>query len=46
MANVKKGNYRPAQQWWKHLRKEWRKYFWHRERQAAKADIKNRLKDF
>lgn len=39
MATVKKGTLTAAKQWWVHLRKEWRRDFWHRERRAAKAQI-------
>jgi hypothetical protein len=40
MAHKQKGNRTTAQVWWKHLRKEWRRRFWHRERQAAKKEIR------
>ncbi len=41
MANVKKGLLVPPPQWWKHL-KEYKRFFWHRQRQAEKQDIKKR----
>ncbi len=39
MANVKQGNLKPSQQWWKHL-KDWKKIFWKAERQAHKKNIR------
>lgn len=36
MANVKQGHLNGAPQWWKHLR-DWKKVFWHAERQSAKT---------
>jgi hypothetical protein len=38
MANVKKGNLTPPPQWWKHLR-DWKRFFWKRERVAQKKEI-------
>jgi hypothetical protein len=42
MANVKKGLLVPPPQWWKHLR-EYKRFFWGRQRLAEKKDIKQRL---
>lgn len=39
MANVKKGNMTKPPQWWKHL-KEWKRFFWKKERKAQKKQIK------
>jgi hypothetical protein len=36
MAGVKKGTMTPPPQWWKHLRKFWRRRFWKAERKAQK----------
>lgn len=44
MANVKKGQLTPPPQWWKHLR-DWKGFFWGRERQAAKEEIKKEIDD-
>jgi hypothetical protein len=35
MANVKQGQTVPAPQWWKHL-KDWKRFFWKKQRQANK----------
>jgi hypothetical protein len=43
MANVKKGQLTSPPQWWKHLR-DWKKTFWHKERQNVKKEI-NKLKE-
>jgi len=40
MASIKKGTLTPPQQWWKHL-KDYKKFFWHRERRAWKKQIQN-----
>ena len=42
MANVKKGNFKPPGQWWKHLR-TLKRLFWKRERSAAKQDCRKQI---
>ncbi len=44
MANVKKGQLTAAPQWWKHLR-DWKRVFWHAERQAGKDEINEQIED-
>lgn len=44
MATVKKGTHVPAPQWWRHLR-DWKRLYWRRERAAAKAEIKNQVRE-
>jgi len=41
MAN--KSKLTKAPQWWKHLRKYWKKKFWKKERQNEKKDNLNKL---
>ena len=38
MATVKKGQTVPAGEWWKHLRKFGRRFFWKRQRAAFKRE--------
>jgi hypothetical protein len=44
MANVKRGNLKPAPQWWKHLR-DWKRVFWKSERKAQNKSIKKELNE-
>lgn len=34
-----KTKHTPPPQWWKHLR-DWKRFFWHKERQNVKRDIR------
>jgi hypothetical protein len=43
MANVKQGNISKSPQWWKHLRKEWKRIFWKKERKAQQREIKKEV---
>lgn len=42
MATKKKGILSRAPQWWKHL-KDFKRVFWHKERKAAKKEIREQL---
>jgi hypothetical protein len=44
MATIKKGTLAKSKQWWKHM-KEYKKVFWHSERQLVKKDIKKRVSE-
>lgn len=39
MASKKKGISTPAPQWWKHLRPEYKRIFWKKERKVQKEKI-------
>jgi hypothetical protein len=39
MASVKQGTLTPPPQWWKHL-KEYKRFFWKKERRAWRAEIR------
>lgn len=46
MATVKKGTLTPppaSAGWWKHLRRDGKRWFWRRERKAAKRWIAERV---
>lgn len=43
MANVKKGQLVRPPQWWKHLRKDWRRIFWKKNRQAEKKQVRKEV---
>jgi hypothetical protein len=45
MATVKKGITVPAGQWWKHLRRIGRRFFWKRQRKEFKRDAQKELRD-
>ena len=40
MANIKKGLLSRTVQWWKHLRPEWKRVQWKKEREAEKKFIR------
>ncbi len=40
VATMKKGITVPAPQWWRHLRKHYKKLFWKRQRRAFKEELK------
>lgn len=40
MATVKKGTTVPAPQWWKHLRKHYKRLFWKRQRRADREALR------
>jgi hypothetical protein len=42
MATIKKGTLAKPRQWWKHM-KDYKKVFWHEERQKIKRDIKKQI---
>jgi len=42
MAHKRKGQLTPAHQWWRHL-KDWKRFFWKRERKAQAQDVKRIL---
>ncbi len=39
MATMKKGITVPAPQWWKHLRKHYKKLFWKQQRRADRKGL-------
>lgn len=43
MSYKKKGQLTASPEWWKHLRKELKRYFWKRERLAEKKEIQKEL---
>lgn len=45
MSSVKKGILKQPCQWRKHLRPEWRRVQWKKERQAEKSEIRAQFKD-
>ena len=45
MATVKKGVLTNSPEWWVHLRPYNKRYFWKRERKAARRDTLQRVKD-